>query len=172
MSPFSGARDPGIRWLRSSRFERNFVLQGDDGRPWASVAFDGLIGRQALARCGDRRWTISTSGWLRPVVQMQDLDSGARAATMRMQFLGWAGKGTVALNDGQQFAWGPASLVVDRRWGFTEVESGDGVLSFEKPVLRQTGNTDLLCARLAVLPAAQSEAPAALLSVLGMYLLG
>ena len=69
--------------------------------------------------------------------------------------------------------WGPASLIVDRRWRFREGgASGDEILSFEKPVVRQTGNTDLLSARLFVPQSATSEQLVALLSVLGMYLLG
>lgn len=172
MTSVSAVHDAGFLWLRQSRFDRRYVLKGDDGRAAASVMFDGLVGREATAQCGACRWTLSTDGWLRPVVLMRDLGSGSQTATLTMRWLGWSGRGTLVLSDGRRYQWGPASLIIDRRWRFREAASGDEILSFEKPVVRQTGNTDLLSARLVVPQSATSEPLVALLSVLGMYLLG
>lgn len=172
MTAISAEPGVGLRWLRQSRFERAYILQDDEGPFGASVTFDGLVGRQAAARCAERRWTFATEGWLRPVVYMRDVASGSMAATMTMRWLGWADKGRVTLQDGQQLEWGPASLFINRRWQFTEVTTGAAIVVFEKSVLRQTGNTNLLSARLVLPRSVQSEQMVGLLSVLGMYLLG
>ena len=89
-----------------------------------------------------------------------------------MIVFGWAGKGTLTLKDGQQFRWKPASLLFDREWMFASLADGSAFVSCKKPILRQTGNTNLLSARIEISRSGTSDSLVEILSVLAMYLLG
>jgi hypothetical protein len=168
--PTAAAREADYQWIRVSRFDRRYELRDGTGAVHAQLNFDALIGRQATGRANGHEWTFSAEGWLRPRVSALEAGSGAPPAQMAMRWLGWAGRGELTLTDGRQFDW-RSSLLTDRRWVFTE-RSGVEAVVFEKPVLRQAGNADLLCGRLRIDPSFKTDRAIDLLAVLSMYLNG
>lgn len=171
MMPMPEAWHSEFQWIRVSRFERRFVLRDAAGTARAHLDFDALFGSRAAAHAGEREWTLTTDGWLRPRVCAHAARNGTPEGNMAMRWLGWAGRGTLTSTDGRQLAWGPTSLLHDRRWAFTD-RSGQEALVYEKPLLRQNGNNDLLCARLTINPSFETDRAVDLLAVLAMYLQG
>ncbi len=168
----SEPRGAGFQWIRSSRFERLYELRDAGGAAHAQMNFEGFIGRDAIARANGSEWTLSTEGWLRPRISVQPAGGPAPEANLEMGLLGWAGRGLLTLADGRQFSWASTSLLHDRRWAFTDLSSGRAVVVYEKPILEQARNTDLLCAHVTIDQAFANDRARALLAVLSVYLQG
>lgn len=166
----TGATD--LRWIKTSRFARDYVLRDAAGTAHAHLEFERLFGRQAIARANGHDWRFSATGWLRPRVIVMQAGSDTVLAELTMRWLGWAGRGMLSVGEGRWFDWAATSIVTDRRWAFSDATSGLACVVFERPLLAQAGNKDLLCGRLTIDPSFKTDRAADLLTVLAMYLNG
>ena len=161
-----------LRWMRLSRFERVYELRDEIGAAYGHVRFERLVGRNATAQIGGTNWRLNTTGVWRPKTRIFQ-DGGLDPIAVFERFpLGWAGRGTLSLNDGTKYFWSSASLFSDRRWHFIELPARQVVIAFRRPILRQAGMKDLLMAEIQRSSAPASDDVAGLLTALGMYLLG